>query len=430
MSIKVMDGVRAAACAAAAFFFLGCPAGANVADGAAGPASEAYRAYVAMDKAVGTEDEGDYTPFKRADGRRFRIAVMQSGDYFSYADVFEGMLKGLQTIGWIADVPPLRSGFAGYAAYEDGKTVRNILAELSKYAYSDFIEFPEAAFFDLKWNDENARGREFKDLTAKGADIDLIIALGTQVSAILAKPTEFHIPVMVDSISDPVGSGILASLEDSGKGYLTGAVDPDQDLRQVRLFSSVIKFKRLGILYENSEIGRSYGAVEDVQRVAREEGFTVVASTNVLPDPENEDDEAAWLAAERRYVRALDALCPQVDAVYLAVQAGLSESSLQDVVAVLKKHKTPSFIMEGKNFVRDGILLGESDSNLVAKGIFNSKKMVAIFRGQSPRELPQKYEHVPHIAINLETARTIGYDVPIDIIASADDVYLGKESAE
>jgi ABC-type uncharacterized transport system substrate-binding protein len=387
---------------------------------------------VAVDRAASAaeDDESYYTPFRKGDGSRFRVAVMQSGEYFSYADVLEGTLKGLMTIGWIKEVPPLLPGFAGYGAYKDGKTVPNILAELAKYDYSDYLEFPTDAFFDLKFNDVNAKGREYRRLTGGGSGVGLILALGTQISAILAKPARFSIPVIVDSISDPVGSGILASLEDSGRDYLTGAVDPDQDKRQVRLFHSVIKFKTLGILYEDSEIGRAYGAVDDIAQVAKEAGFKVVASTRVLPDPENEDDEAAWAAAEARYVAALDALCPKVDAVYLAVQAGLSENSLPAVVKVLNRHKMPSFVMEGKNFVRDGILLGESDSNLVAKGIFNAKKIVNIFKGKTPRSLPQVYEHVPHIAINLDSAAAIGYDVPIDIIASADEVFATKGGKE
>jgi hypothetical protein len=229
------------------------------------------------------------------------------------------------TIGWIKEIPPLMPGFNGYAAYPDGKTEPNILAELSKYDYSDFLEFPKDAFFDLKWDDGNAKKKDFKRLTAPDSGIDLIIALGTQMSAILAKPASFPIPVIVDSISDPVGSGILASLNDSGRDFLTGAVDPEQDLRQIRLFYSVIKFKRLGILYENSEIGRAYGAVEDVHRVAKEEGSRSSRCT-MFSGPENEDGRRVG-AAEARYVFRLDALCPKVDAVYLAVQAGLSETA-------------------------------------------------------------------------------------------------------
>jgi ABC-type uncharacterized transport system substrate-binding protein len=339
-------------------------------------------------------------------------------------------LKGLATIGWIRQIEPLLPGFNGYAAYEDGKTVANILKELHKHDYSEFIEFPPEAFFDLKWDDARASGAAFSRLRVAESGIDLVLSLGTQVSTALTQKGNFSVPILVDSISDPVGSGILASLEDSGNDYLTGGMDPDQDIRQVRLFHSVIKFKRLGILYEDSAIGRAYGAVDAVRQVADELGFTVVAGTGVLPDPEDEDDEDAWAAAEARYVRALDKLCPQVDAVYLAVQAGLSEYSLPEIVAVLAKHRTPSFIMEGKDFVRNGILLGESDSNIIAKGIFNAKKIAQILGGTKARDLPLLYKPVPHIAINLDTALKIGYDVPIDIIASADEVFATPGSSE
>jgi hypothetical protein len=342
--MKMNQAIRAVAVAglfSIALLATGCGSGAGspVKESLAAT-TDAAAPRAALDKAAASaeDDESYYTPFKKPDGSRFRIAIMQSGEYFSYADVLEGTLKGLMTIGWIREVPSLLPGFAGYAAYKDGKTVPNILAELAKNDYSDYLEFPEQAFFDLKWNDVNAKSREYLRLTSPGSGVDLIIALGTQVSSILTKPASFDIPVIVDSISDPVGSGILASLGDSGKDYLTGAVDPDQDIRQVRLFYSVIKFKTLGILYEDSEIGRAYGAVDDILKVAKENGFSVTASTELLPDPENEDDEEAWAAAEARYVTALDALCPKVDAVYLAVQAGLSEYSLPDIVKVLNRH--------------------------------------------------------------------------------------------
>lgn len=400
---------------------------------AAGPENEAlYSEGTIVDKAAASNeaDEGYLNPFKKNGAGRFRIAVMQSGDYFSYTDVFEGILKGLMTIGWIRDIPPLGGGYTGYEAYEDGKTVLNIITELNKTAYSDYLELSPDLFFDLKWSDDNASSREFRRLTSTDGQVDLIISLGTQISAILAGREDLAIPVLVDSVSDPIGSEIIASIEDSGKDNLTAVVDPEQDLRQVKLFHSVIKFQKLGIIYEDSPIGRTYGAVEDVRAVAEEYGFEVVAETDVLPDPENEDDEDAYALAEQKYVEALEKLCPQVDAVYLAVQAGLSEYSLPAIVETLERRKKPSFIMEGKDFVRNGILLGESDSNLLAKGIYNARKIVNIFKGRKPRELNQKFEHVPHIAINLDAAQKIGYDVPIDIIASADEIFSSRRSAD
>jgi hypothetical protein len=40
------------------------------------------------------------------------------------------------------------------------------------------------------------------------------------------------------------------------------------------------------------------------------------------------------------------------------------------------------------------------------------------------------YEHVPHIAINLDATRVIGLRCSIDIIASADEVFSTQEASE
>ena len=79
--------------------------------------------------------------------------------------------------------------------------------------------------------------------------------------------------------------------------------------------------------------------------------------------------------------------------------------------------------MEGSDFVSNGILLGESESNVISVGIYNAKKIVTILKGEKAGSLNQIFEHVPHIAINLKAAELINYDVPIDIIASSDEIY-------
>jgi ABC-type uncharacterized transport system substrate-binding protein len=367
--------------------------------------------------------EANLAPFKKKDGSKFKVAVIQSGDYFYYADVVESIVQAFQTFGWIKE----RS--LDFEGYPDGKTPLNIIKELASFDSSAYLAFEPDLYFDLKWDDANQADPKFKKIVSGATGADLIIGLGTQACQILAKRKDSSVPILVDGVSDPVRSGILASKTDSGKEFLTGVVDEEQNSRQVRLFHTVIGFKRLGLIYEDSEIGKTYAAYDDVSAVAKEAGFAVVPNTKVLPDPENEDDEAAWEACEAAYVKAVKAIAPKVDAIYLAVQSGLSDNSLPEIVKVLDAYKIPSFVMEGKDFVKHGVLLGESEK-ITAKGIYNAKKMVAIFRGAKPRSLNQIFEHVPHIAINLSTAAAIGYDVPIDILASADEIYLAPGAEE
>ena len=226
---------------------------------------------------------------------------------------------------------------------------------------------------------------------------------------------------MVESVSDPVGSGIIRSLEDSGEDLLTAAVDPDQYDRQVHLFHQVVGFKRLGLIYADSEAGRAYAALAVVQKVADEEKFVVVEDTGVLEDP---PDASQIPLAEEAYVKALERLVAQkVDAVYLAIQAGLTLKNMPRIRAITEAAKIPTFAMEGSQYVRRGALLGESSNVLTIEGLAGARKLTRILAGTTPRALPQVTAHLSHVAVNAATAKAIGFEVPVDVMIHADEVY-------
>lgn len=64
-----------------------------------------------------------------------------------------------------------------------------------------------------------------------------------------------------------------------------------------------------------------------------------------------------------------------------------------------------------------------SMSRQKSAGIYNAKKIIRIFHGNTPRSLEQVYENIPYLAVNLKTAELIGYHVPMDILSIADEVY-------
>ena len=101
-----------------------------------------------------------------------------------------------------------------------------------------------------------------------------MIAMGTWAGKDLAN-NRHHTPMMVLSTSDPIGSGIIKSVEDSGLDHVHARVDPYRYERQVRIFHDLVTFKKLGVAYEDSVIGRSYAAVEMIENVAKERNFEV-----------------------------------------------------------------------------------------------------------------------------------------------------------
>jgi len=351
----------------------------------------------------------DLSPFFKNGKDKWRVLIVQAGEYYSYIDVFESILNAFQNEGWIKEVT---------IPEKEKKSMKTLLSYLKKNKISNFLEFSPELFIDFDWDEKKIRNNQWIQ-PFKNQNIDLVIALGTLAGQAAALLKDWHIPVLVDSVSEPVESEICVSYEDSGKDFLTVRTDPKSFLRQMYLFYDVVGFKKLDMIYTDSVVGKGYAALSDVEAVAQEKGFQIIKNTNVLEDP---PDEKIPLA-EEQYLKALEDLCPHIDAIYLTIQAGLTEDNIGKIMKIINRYQIPSFAMEGQIFVKKGVLFGVSDNELVSTGIYNLRKIVQIFKGKSPRSLQQIFEHAPHIAINLKTAEHIGYDIPIDIIDSSDEIY-------
>ncbi len=354
----------------------------------------------------------DYGVFKKGGNRTFKVAVVISGRYFEFFDAFRSILKGLMTVGWMKD-----------ADLSSCKNTSDLIEFVNENNISDYVSFPEELFFDLGWGRNTASMRSVLISNSDKEKIDLIIALGGIAGGIFAKLDEYSIPVLVDAVTDPIAAGIIPGFEDSGKDFLTCRCDPEQFKRQIRLFYDVVKFKKLGIIYGDNESGRVYGAVGDVEAVAEEKGFEIVRNNNVIEDPPENQLELCI----SKFKDALEEISPKVDALYIGASAGVTEGDVGEIVKIINKHKIPSFALEGSIRVKAGILFGISMSGQVRAGVYNAKKIVAIFNGETPRNLLQLFENVPSVAINIRTAKIIDYDIPIDIIAGSDEVYVDNQ---
>jgi ABC-type uncharacterized transport system substrate-binding protein len=370
--------------------------------------------------APATRVQENFRPFLKDGDKPFRIALVQSGEFYAYVEVFQAILEGLQIMGWIPDTP--LPDVLGVSALD--LTMKELFENLQTYPYDRHLVFPPELFFDFNWEDVPEDDPAFSGLLSGTIDADLIISLGTGAGIVLSGAEEITIPVVVEGASDPVGSGIVPSVEDSGRDNLTASVDPEIYSRQIRLFHGLVQFERPGLIYTDTELGRSYAALSDAESLARELGFEIVAATNVMEDPPDERDIPR---AEEMYLRALKELAPRVDAVYLSFQAGLTLENLPAVMEIVEQHRLPTFAMEGSEFVRGGVLFGMSISEIRTMGLYNAGKIVRILHGRLPRAQDQMYEQVPHIAVNLEGARRIGFDIPMDVFPSIDEIYLEVE---
>ncbi len=389
-------------------------AGLTLASALAGPVFAADAATVATPAAqAGAPQVFPVTPIKKADGSRWRLGYLQGGDYTDYPVILAAIARGLHTLGWIPD-----------PALPDPKThtSRQLWEHLVRNVKSDYVEFVGDGYYSAGNFDTALRGPTREALStrlSRQRDIDLVIAMGTWAGQDMAAPAMTPVPTIVASTSDPVASKIVASAADSGRDHIHAKVEPERYQAQVRLFHSIVPFKRLGVVYEDSAEGRTFGGVAAVEQMAQALGFAVEAChapfNNVTP-------EAARAGAQDCYAQ----IAPKVDAVYLTVHRGVSAESMPAIQRSLIQAKVPSFSMLGSDEVRQGVLMSMAQADYVPVGLFHAETVARIFHGASPRALSQIWLSPSEIALNLKTAELIGFDPPIDILLSSDEVYDGQ----
>jgi len=220
------------------------------------------------------------------------------------------------------------------------------------------------------------------------------------------------------SASDAISSRIVKSVADSGFDHVHARLAPERYERQIRLFHDTVNFGRLGIIYEDSVSGRSYAAIDLIEKISKELGFEIVRcfAESDIPDTD---------AREQEYTKCFESLAKETDAIYVTIHGGVSARSIPKLVDIAIKNDIPTFSQSGSDEVKYGFLLSLSRKNFRRLGLFEAAIIAKVLNGSKPRELEQVLEESPNLAINIKTAELIGIldDLRIDILAATDEFY-------
>lgn len=270
--------------------------------------------------------------------------------------------------------------------------------------------------YSANW-DDNRRILVRKEILNKLAlkKLDLVIAMGTWAGLDLANDRH-SVPIMVLSTSNPVRAGIIKSAKDSGFDHVTARVDPNRYLRQIRMFHRIVEFKTLGIAYENTPDGRIYSAVADIHQVADERRFKVISC-------EVNDTTSDTQKSDKSCIECYKKLSKITDAVYITALT-CADRKEAEIAKIFRFAKKPTFSMLGSKFVKKGLMLSiSSDSGYSELGRYNAMKFGKILNGAKPGSLNQLFADPLDIAINIKTARQIGFHIPETILRIATEVY-------
>ncbi|OIO01394.1 MAG: hypothetical protein AUJ49_07615 [Desulfovibrionaceae bacterium CG1_02_65_16] len=293
------------------------------------------------------------------------------------------------------------------------KMLKALQAALAEKGWGDRVQFPADAHSVNTWTTMGKAGtHRMAAQLMQRTDIDLVIGLGTEAAQALLACNNGRTPIVAMTLSDPIGSGVVKSAMDSGVDNLTTCVMPDQWLNMLRLFHTVVHFKKLGVLYEDTAAGRTYTSLEDARDVVREKGARLIEFSHLKRGATVSECKSAltWLVTNG------------VDAVYLPDIPCFdwTTDDPRPLLSYLREHKVATFARTGLSLVQLGALMGAYDFELKPLGRFHAGQMISIFQGTQPRKLKMVMPDAIGLSLNLKTARMMGRDLSPDVLVNAD----------
>lgn len=354
-------------------------------------------------------DVKDYEPQKDLD-KKIAIAYYQGGDYVNYPLVLKSVIKSLSNNGWLKPID--------LSAQESAKAIWD---KLSHEAQSDYIFFKKDAFYNIEWDKSKREtvSKEFIKRLSSKKDIDMVFALGTWAGQDLAND-KHSIPTFVMSVSNPITAGILQSATSSKFTQIHARVDEKRYKRQAEIFYKIVKFKTLGIVYEDTIQGRSYAALSDIELTAKKKGFKIKACK--VSDKYSD--------IKQKIIECYKKLAKTSDAIYITTHPAYKAKDLEAFISSVNKSKIPTFSQVGQSHVKYGALMSISRANFKYLGEFHAQVIGRSLNGALPSSQDFIFEEPMNLALNIETSTLIDWDIPLSVIAIADEIYQKTQTKE
>jgi putative ABC transport system substrate-binding protein len=235
--------------------------------------------------------------------------------------------------------------------------------------------------------------------------VDVIVASSN--SAIIAlKQATSTIPVVMTTVSDPIGAGFIQSLGRPG-GNITGLTVIGEDLsgKRLELLKEINpKITRVAVL-RNLTIPTHAVLWKETQDAATSLGLRLIALDIRGP----EDIEAAFRAMVKERSEA-----------FMVLPEPITTTHRQKIVDLAAKNRLPGMYPFG-DFVEAGGLIyyGPNRTEIWRRSAFYVDK---ILKGAKPADLPVEQPKKFEFIINLKAAKQIGLTIPPNVLARADKV--------
>jgi putative ABC transport system substrate-binding protein len=237
---------------------------------------------------------------------------------------------------------------------------------------------------------------------------DVIVA-ETTPGALAAKRATASIPIVIFNVSDPVGSGLVASLARPG-GNVTGATDFGMELtaKSVELLKGIVpNLRRLGVLMSDNPVHQLQ--LKEVRTTANQLGLSALSFTMTSGDRA----EAAFSAMHAEHVDAFVALG--------GAPFDSTKAQRELLIRLAAKARIPG-IYASRAMVDLGGLMSYGIDNGASWKI-TAPYVADILKGARPAEMPVQQPKEFELFINTRTAASLGLTIPPAMLMRAELVH-------
>lgn len=193
--------------------------------------------------------------------------------------------------------------------------VENINARLAE------IESEQGITINVKYDNCNADANVMNQIIANFAadNVDLMVGVATPVAMAMQSATEdSKTPVVFAAVSDPVGAGLVASLEEPGSNVTGSSDNLDTNSVMNLIFAQNPDAKKIGLLYDVGQ-DSSTAAIEHAKTYLDDKGVEYVERTATTA-------EEVALAAQALVSDGVDAVFTPTDNTIMKAELAIYET--------------------------------------------------------------------------------------------------------
>ncbi len=234
---------------------------------------------------------------------------------------------------------------------------------------------------------------------------DVILSHGTETSRIMQQATR-TIPIVFTTVTDPVGSGLVASLARPG-GNITGFTNFEFSMagKWLELLKEVAPGVRNVTVVFNPDNAAMPGQLHAIALAAPALGLQVTE---------------AKVRDRGEIERALDGLAGAPNAGLLVLPEFLTSVHRDLIIALAARHRLPAAYGHRYFTASGGLISYGVDNNAVYRRA--ASYVDRILRGEKTADLPVQQPTKFELVVNLKTAKALGLTVPESFLVRVDEV--------